>query len=536
MSARTVILVECDVVSPGGAAATLRFADRAIAPFPPSDGSRPNVAFEDRLIEAPTVRRVLFEDIQTLEPGIGVGTMALANADRALDAYQGHVWGEVRVWRWTEGQSFASARRLLTGPAAGTPAFDVRSGAAGRVRLDLYDYRLELQRPVQTQAYAGTTKDPGGPILEGGVTLKGVLKPLAFGNLLNAQITYAPVQESPVIYKLHDGPIRLPADLYAVQIFDRGRYAYLDFGPGATNGDASYSVPALEYVTDYTLPVSTFATWAPLALARYNANLVGTVAFGFLGDASGGYTENPGPIIARILGRLGVPGGRIGGSVSGSGGAVVVGAFVQDSTSAGEMIAPLARAGRLAVLPDRNGVWQAVTLAAPAGAASYTIAAGDVIALEADDAGAAGAGEFVVGYDRVWTTYRRGDLSPELWDTDEEARLAETWRWARASDDAYKARFPVTWRSIRIETALRNRGDAEALAAALKGLFGLRGDGRPRRQWRVTLEMTDAVLDVPLGATVGLTAPQFGIDDRFVLIGEEPLRPRRDLIVWTLWG
>lgn len=61
-----VILVEVDLVSPSGQATTLRFSDQPIRPFPPTDGSAANVAYDERIVEPPTLKRSLFDDLATL--------------------------------------------------------------------------------------------------------------------------------------------------------------------------------------------------------------------------------------------------------------------------------------------------------------------------------------------------------------------------------------------------------------------------------------------------------------------------------------
>lgn len=529
--ALSVILVECDVTSPAGAVETLRFADRAFFPMSPTDADRPNVAWDERLIEPPSLKRVLFDDLQTLQPGLGVGVMSLANADRALDAYQGHIWGEVRVWRWIYGTPFAEARPLMTGPAGGTPSFDVQSARPGRVRVVLYDARLDLERATPAAVYAGTNN--GTTILyEGDPGLKGRAKPLAYGNLLDAQIPAPLVNLEAAAYQLHDGPI---APFGAVidmpeGVFDRGMPADLTFGVNLGSTENA--------LFDATTPPSDQVhTQASRGLLKVNADLVGSVTFGYRGDATGGvYVETPGPILKRLLQRAGVPADRIGASVAAVDCDRVVGHFSQDEAPLRDTIGQISRAAPLSLLPDRLGVWQAVMLSPPAEVADVTLFDDQLLALEADDVDVAGSGEFRIGWGRIWTTFRREALVPELLGTDEEVRLAEAYRYATAIDAEFKTRYPGSWRKLQIETALRLDEDAEALAELIRDLFGLRSDGRPRRRWRATVEMTDAVMDIDLGATVELAAPRFGIDQRFLLIGEEPLRPRRDQTIWTLWG
>jgi hypothetical protein len=167
--------------------------------------------------------------------------------------------------------------------------------------------------------------------------------------------------------------------------------------------------------------------------------------------------------------------------------------------------------------------------------ADVAIAADQVVALAPDDTAPLPVGEVRVGWGRIWTTFAGTSLAPALVGTTSQERLASEYRWAKAADARVKARLPSTWRTVEIQTALRNEADAIALANSLMALFGLRLDGRPRLGWRVTVERSLA-LSAQLGQAVRLTYPPKAIDDTFLLIGEELLRPRRDQAIWTLWG
>lgn len=522
-----IILVECDVTSPEGVTSTLRFSDRAVFPMAPTDAQRPNAVWDERIIETPSLRRTLFDDLQTLEPGLGVGDLTLANADRALDAYQGHVWGEVRVWRWTYGTAFSEALSLMRGPASGTPGYDVTAARAGRVRLTLFDYRIELERPLQTNTYAGTNN--GTTILyEGEAALEGAPKPLAFGELLDAHLPGVVVNAAQQAFQIHDGEVHTFPTVPALIMNDRGHSAGLHYdGEKATLAAFSTTNPTLNGQT----------TYAPLGLTRFNFSPVGNVSFSAFGDASdGGYADTPGPILRKLLKRAGIPEARIGASVAALSSDHTVGVYVQDATKARDLVAFVARSVPAAVLPGRDGVWQAQAITTPKPVADVVLDLDDVLAIEADDSAADGAGEFRVGWRRIWTTFRRESLLPALRGTADEKNLASAYRYVVVEDADYKARFVHSWRTLTVETALRHGSDAETLAADLKALFGLRSDGRPRRRWRVTVEMTDAALAFDLGATVGLMSPAVGGDGRFLLIGEELMRPRRDQMIWTLWG
>lgn len=515
----TVILVEVDVTSPAGAVETLRFSDRPIRPFPPSDPTAPNVAFDERIVDPPALKRTLFDDLASLSPGLGFGEMVLVNADRALDVYQTYAWGEMRVERWVEGTPRSAAVPINRALCA-QPAFPVTTREPGRVRVPIYDYRMELEKPLQTTTYAGTN-GTGGALYEGTVDgLKGRRKPLAFGNLVDAHVPAPQVNAGVLAYQPHDGPVAGP-----IAIFDRGAPAGFISAGDATGAAFDAAAPAAaRFVTDLSR-----------GLVKWNGQTVGQVAFGLKGSSGGGYVETVGPIVARLLARAGVPAGRIAPGVAGLASPAVVGAWFE-SEDARSAVGWLARSSPAAVLPDRLGVWDAYGFGPPAAAADHRIEADEILDIEDDGSAPAPAGEIRVGWGRVWAGYRQADLAPGLTGTEAVERLTSEYRWIAVDDAVVKARHPRTWRRIEITTALRSGPDAEALAATLKGLFGLSASGEPRRMRRVTIELTPERLAARLGQTVELVAPDLGAAGLYLLLGEEPLKPRRDQMIWTLWG
>lgn len=517
----TVLLVEIDVVSPAGATSTLRFADRAMRPFPAGAPAKANLVWDDRIIETPSFRASLFDDVTTLQPGIGAGMLTLANADHALDAYQGHAWGAVSIWRWTPGTLFSAAVVMLKGLAS-QPTFDPPSSAAARVRVPMFDYRAELETPIQGITYAGTN-GVGGVLYEGEADgLKGKPKPVAFGDLTDAHLPAPQVNAGARVHQFHDGPIQ-----GAEVIFDGGVDAgYADVGDLSGAAFDAATPGAASYQTDIGR-----------GLVKINGAPVLSLTFGCKGDKSGGtYVETPGPVIAKLLAKAGVPGGRIGASVAALASAAVVGVFAAEPVNALDLVTFAGRAGMAAVLPDRAGVWQAFEFGPPEVVADFAITAGQVINLKPDEEPPP-IGEFRVGWGRIWTTFSRAEIKASIKDTSAETRLASAYRYATLEDATVKARFTkAVWATATLDTALRQEADAIALAVKLKALLGLRADGSPRRMWRVTIENTDAAMAIAMGQTVSLDYPPAGLSGNFLLIGQELMRPRRDQAIWTVWG
>lgn len=514
-----VVLVEIKVTSPEGEPTTLRFSDRAIRPWPPADPDRANKVWDDRIVEVPSMRRTLVDDMSSLAPGWGVGTVWLANGDGALNGYEAYTWGEMTVRLADPAEPFASARIIWSG-VCDLPAFAPSSGRANRISVPFFDRRADLDLPTQTHRYTGGN-GVGGVIHEGlAAGLKGRAKPLAYGRLLDAHIAAPCVNGGVMAYQLHDGAVD-----GGEQIFDRGAPAGMADGGNFAGAAFDTATPAgAHYVTDLNR-----------GLLKFNANPSGAVTFGIKGDAAGGYVETAGPIARRLLLRAGVPAERVGASIAALAAAAPIGVWIDDDRNVREPLTAVARGALAAILPDRLGVWQAYAIAPPADLADIALGEQDVISVEADGAALAPAGEIRVGWGRIYATTGKSEAAPSL-SADDVERLSQDYRWAVAEDAAVKARLPGAWRKIQIETGLRVEADAVALAAAIKTLMGLRPDARPRRAWKVRLPMTDAHLDVELGATVALNYPRLGLAGNYLLIGEEPMRPSRDAMIWTVWG
>ena len=521
MSLTAVLLVEIQVTSPTGVVSTLRFSDRAIPPMPPTDALRPNARFDSRVLEAPAIRRMLFENLETLSPARGVGALTLTNAGAALSDYEGYAWGEMAVWLWVQGTPSAEARLVMRG-LCDQPAFTpATAGQAGRVQVALYDYRREASKAVQSVLYAGSN-DGEAVLYEGAADgLKDTPKPLAWGDLTGAQIPAPQVNAAEQAHQLHDGPIE-----GAVALFDRGGDFGLDMDGDESGAafDAAAPDPA-HAVTDLGR-----------GLVKFNADPVGVFTAGFKGDAAGGYVQTAGPILARILARAGVPPARIGASFAALASAAVIGFYAGQPILLEEALRFVGAGAPAAVLPDREGVWQAVPWGPPQATPDYTLAWTDIVTAPASDPVGAPIGEVRVGYGRIWQTFAGAELSPDLVGETAQAALAAEYRWAVEPDAGVKARFPAgSWRTVEIRTALRAEADARALAQSLKALLALKDDGRPRRAWRITVPV-EIALDRQLGQTIAVSYPPENLSGNFLLIGEEPFRPGPRLAVLTVWG
>lgn len=530
--------------STGSAETVQWFADSAVRPFGPgaslSGHALGNVVIEDRVLAAPTLARELAGDLATLSPGIGLGALELANADGALDAALDDIWRSVAVWLWDMDRPLAEAVFVFSADCGRVDeAFG--EGRPRRLVVPLSDAMSRLDRPLQGSLFAGANN--GTTILHEGRAggIKGQPKPILVGDLATSQggcghLPGVPVSDDALTFLIHERYAGDPDNAGLLEVFDRGAPSGLAF-------DGNYQTPgALEA---RVLPAASFCTDRKRGLVKITQGLVGPVAFGgavalgFLGPDGGPWQW----CLAKVLAQAGTSGGAKANvaawappppNVDAAFIGPRVGWWFDAAISVREAAAVLCRSAGAVLAPSRSGVLAPVVLAPPVAIPAITLAAHDIVALGTDAKAPSPVGEVSVGWGRLWTTYQGDELAPALRGTPDEARLAAQWRWSVAEDASTKAKA-ADWRTVRLETALREEADAQALGAQLLALFGL-GAGGARRVWRVTLEMTAARLAVDLGATVRLAAPGLGVDGDFILLGEALCQPRRDLMVWSLFG
>jgi hypothetical protein len=150
-----------------------------------------------------------------------------------------------------------------------------------RFEVVLRDSAQRLQKPIQTERYAGT----GG--LEGGADLKGKTKPVTIGVAYNVRPTI--VDRANGVVQWHSGESNA-----VLAAYDRG-IALIDDGDMADV--YAWSPVSGHFVTDLAHSV-----------ARYGAALAGDPTLDVEGDAEpalGGYVESPGGVHQRVVRRAG---------------------------------------------------------------------------------------------------------------------------------------------------------------------------------------------------------------------------------------
>ena len=508
-------LVELDAWN-GSAAATLRYATHAYVTArsdAPSDTS-----YAARIAQPITLQRSSAAlDSTRGTSALSVGVIDLVNADGALDAIAGYAFAgrEVRVYLVEQGAPLASATMLFKGLLE-QPRFDWDVGGASRLQIIVRDKAFDLEQPIQSALYGGTNALPAG--VDGVDDLKGKYKPLLFGY---AQRIPAPcVNTARLIYQVSSNAI---ADVPAV--YDRG----LALGRGAdyvSEADMQATAPA---ATQYRV-------WPAGGMFRLGSTPAGQV----LCDASEGATaaaRYPGSIAQRVLLAAGVAMGDIGTTAMAALDAACpweCGYWVthqQAVKGRGILDDLMLSTGGWWAASAANRITAAV-LTPPSGTPVTELHAGNLLSLARrqakDDDRGIPPWRVVVGYARYWEA-TSSDFAGAVTEAT-RADLREEYRTVDAQDATVQTAYPAA-PEVRIDTLLRNKTNAQALATARHDVLKQRRDVL-RADVRST---ASAALDI--GATVRITLPRFGLSAGrlFTVIGVD-LDPRIDAVSLTLWG
>lgn len=448
---------------------------------------------------------------------LSVGVIDLVNADGALDAIAGYAFAgrEVRVYLVEQGAPLASATMLFKGLLE-QPRFDWDVGGASRLQIIVRDKAFDLEQPIQSALYGGTNALPAG--VDGVDDLKGKYKPLLFGY---AQRIPAPcVNTARLIYQVSSSAI---ADVGAV--YDQG----LALGRGAdyaSEADMQATAPA----------ASQYRVWPAGGMFRLGSTPAGQV----LCDATEGATaaaRYPGSIAQRVLLAAGVAMGDIGTTAMAALDAACpweCGYWVthqQAVKGRGILDDLMLSTGGWWAASAANRITAAV-LTPPSGTPVTELHAGNLLSLARrqakDDDRGIPPWRVVVGYARYWEA-TSSDFAGAVTEAT-RADLREEYRTVDAQDATVQTAYPAA-PEVRIDTLLRNKANAQALATARHGVLKQRRDVL-RADVRST---ASAALDI--GATVRITLPRFGLSAGrlFTVIGVD-LDPRIDAVSLTLWG
>lgn len=206
-----IYLVEIDAHN-GSEVVTLRYATDGYRTRPSDTPA--STRYDPVLIDPGSFERSLFGGRKTIGLGqINHGSVELANPDGGLDAIKDYgVDGRrVRILRLANVRDAYSTAVVVLRTTA--QRFDA-DAALGRLRLRLYDRRLELDEPLQENRYTGETIGGGisGHLADGNADMKDRPKPLIFG--IGENMAPVCVNQYDLIWQVHDGAVE------AITVYD----------------------------------------------------------------------------------------------------------------------------------------------------------------------------------------------------------------------------------------------------------------------------------------------------------------------------
>jgi hypothetical protein len=204
-------------------------------------------------------------------PTFGAVTIDIGGTGAELDALLGYAWDgrDILIYRGQPTDTFASMTLVFKGQARSV------SWTRRVLTIALSDYGETLAKPAQTTLYAST----GGA--EGGDDLNGKTKPLAFGQVFNAEPTL--ISAAYLVYQAHSRSIEAVSG-----VFDRAMP--LEFG----SDRASYAA-----LIAATVKAGYYDTCLAEGMIRLGAMPVGPVTMDLQGDDTGGYVDTAADIIER---------------------------------------------------------------------------------------------------------------------------------------------------------------------------------------------------------------------------------------------
>jgi len=511
MTALQVYAVEAEAHT-GAGLATLRWASGTGFTSRTTD-TPASTHFDPRILEPANMSRMVFADGRTAgRSQVGAGAMVLINDDGGLDHLldYGLDGRAISIWVGAQGGAFPSEfTRVFRG------TMDLPEISASRAVIRLRDRLAELDRPLQSNRYAGTNVGTAG--IEGGAEIAGQPKPRCWGSKRN--VTPVLVNAALLIFQVNDGAV---AGIDAVR----------DLGvPYDFDGD----YPDLAALQGAAVAEGTYATCIALGLFRLGSRAGGVTA-DVRGDSAGGYVTTAAEIIERIATSAG---GLTAAEVDAAAIAAVaaaapapVGLYVAEARTVLEVLDELCESIGAYYWFDLAGVFRLGRLVAP-GAPVMTLTEVEILAIERQATNDAGNGlpvrRVLLDYDHNPTV-----LTEVLGAVAEEDRawLGSAWRTVETAEDAAVAAKHPLAPELRRQTLLVAKADAEAEAARLQALYGTRRD---MVRVKVRLDRTNAAID--LGTELRIATAQLGYaaGRDFVCLGIETTGAR-DTMTLTLWG
>jgi hypothetical protein len=489
--------------------------------------------FHDALLTPANFERSMFQAGATTGVStIGYGEIVVVNADGRYDywaaaAFSGRdviIKAVLTDYRGLPIAAYKDTPILIKGKIDTIDLTD----AFTRIRLKMYDRMSDLDKPLLTTRYAGTTL-AGGQGAEGTADLKDTFKPKLYGtkhNLIPVQ-----VNAYDLIYQVSTRPLN------TVVVYDGGL--------GLIN-DADYTTVAAMVAAKPA--AGHYVTAKNLGLFKIG----GAPAFQITCDASDLMSGSPVDMCREILLDAGF---SLANDVDVNSMNIlyakthpVAGYWVSDDRTIITAVSDILRSISGYLLATSQGVFQFGRLELPSGtpiAAFKEWMCKDGDKLQRLTPGDSNRGvpvyKITLRYDQLGTAQAKTDLAGAV-SVDRQAYLANEWKSAVAQNDAVKAAFFQS-PEMTFDTCLMNQADALAEAQRLLAIYS-----SLRNIWRFKVHNssvdfradqsvgTALGLSIDLGSLVTLQASRFLLTPKLLLVIGRVDDCENNSIQFDLWG
>lgn len=515
-------LVEVGYLNASGVAGTLYLSCGGYTTEP--GDSLPNRYYEPRISEIGPFTQNIYASGKTLggESEIGYGSISAANANGELDAWLDYAFdGQPLVIKQLPSHTapYSTAVTLFSGTVERLDADD----AWVSFRLRVYDRRRILDRPIQTNLFAGTTLS-GGATAEGTADLKDRPKPLLYGRVFN--IPAVLVNAFDLIYQVNDGPVS------SIIVYDGGVPLTQVANHSTLSALQSASLTGGEYITCNAL-----------GLFRIGSSPSKEITADVY-QSSTASANRAGAIARAMLLKAGILVGSIDTASANALDAAApyeCGIWINEVRNTNEVITEILESVGGWMAPNTLGVYTFGQMAAPLNIPVATIdystdiiltgSDGEAVSIVAnpDTDGGLPAWRVVLTYARVYQTQ---DATAVHGCVDDEYRafLAKETREVKAQSATTQTRHILS-PELRLNTLLTTITSATSEAARRLAMYSVRRD-----VIKLTLLASDAA-PMLLGATVRVILPRFGYESGkyMVVIGRE-YDMQNERVTLTLWG
>lgn len=478
-----------------------------------------NTVYDAAIKDLGHFTRSLFEDGKTMgQSTTATGEITLANTGR-LDAWlttYGFSGRAILIKRLSSPRAaFSSAEIVFKGTieSVDTPS------ALDSIVLRLADRRLELDKPLQTNRYGGTTTSGASVnVADGTADMKDKIKPLVYGKVFF--IEPVKVNAFDLIYQVSDGAVA------SITAYDKGVQLTLA---------GNYTTAAL--LKAATLKAGTYATCLSLGLFR-----LGGTALELRADVVEGSTPNlrtAASCVDRMMTKMALNGpSNMSGATFSALSALApqeVGIYVDDDKTALEVMSEVLSSIGGWIVPNALGVFEVGRLSAPSGSPTWTLdlnnQAGTTISLIKcpDSEKKLPFWRVVLSYLKVWAPLDTNAVAESLTDT-RKSFLTTEWRESKAELSSVLTKDLLA-EELTKETLLTTQADADAEAVRLRDLYSV-----ARLMLTCDVSRADAA-PMTIGSTGNVTWTRYGLSGgkNMVVIGQRIDRTK-GRVELTLWG